>query len=228
MNEEDAQGVTTGNHKIYYERPNKRVSYSNIRGINYQNVSKKYLVDALVNMWEEEDKLKKEFMHERIRNNILTKRMVESGLEVSLTPNEILEYKNSLSVALANDIDTIMSGQCRGIKEEIQSRVKSEIAKVMIDVESDFSYNVIRIENSIRACDLLEIEATENKRLNLKDKSSIILKVQKNKLSLIKELKEVMTSTGVDVKQSSKMNVDKPKDVISKKISLTDMYKGDE
>ena len=103
----------------------------NIKGINYQNINKENLTHNLVFCWKQIENLKRELASEKIKNEILTKRLADYNIQTSLTPEEIEEYEFMLSEILTREIKKITDEpSVINLKEEITNRERAELAKV--------------------------------------------------------------------------------------------------
>lgn len=194
---------------IIYDTPKQILTINSISGLNYQAVSKELSIVNLVHQWHIEEALRAELTSERIRSNILAKRMIEAGLSTTLTPEEIKDYSTSLSAALIEDIDTVMERAPRSVSDEIFCRVKKELAEVSYDIKSDYAYNVLRIDNVLSYYDTLlgDVMTAQDRRIPLKDKASIMQKLGKDQREYIKLKKEVIADLGLSLRDA-----DKPKE----------------
>lgn len=191
---------------IIYETPKPILTINSLVGLNYHAVSKELAVMNLVHQWKIEEALRNEIVSERIRSNILARRMIEQGLSTTLTPEEIKDYSTSMSAALIEDIDSVMERAPRSINDEIFCRVKKELAEVSYDIKSDYGYNVLRLDHQLNYYDKLmaDIMSAQDRRVSLKDKAAIIQRISKSQQDAIKLKKEVIGDLGLSLRDIDK------------------------
>jgi len=190
---------------IIYEKPRNPLTINSLMGINYQAVSKEKLTHNVINQWHIEEALRREMAHERIRSNILARRMIANGLNATLELDEIKEYEEGLTNVIQDDIDMVMEKAPRGIREEILIRVKNEMAKVSIEIKQDYEYNLFRIDTQLAYLDSLmaDVISAQDRRISLKDKTSILQRLSKEQREAIKMKKEILQDMGVNLKEVS-------------------------
>lgn len=191
---------------IIYQQPDNPLTINGLRGINYQAVSKEKLVHNLVYQWHVEEALRREMAHERIRSNILARRMIENGLSAELELDEIKEYEQSFATSIQDSIDMVMEKAPRDIREEILIRVKNEMAKVSMEIKQDYEYNLFRIDTQLAYLDSLmaDVINAQDRRIALKDKTSIMQRLAKEQREAIKMKKEILQDMGTNLKELGK------------------------
>jgi hypothetical protein len=191
---------------IIYEKPDNPLTINSLRGINYQAVSKEKLAHNLIFQWHVEESLRREMAHERIRSNILARRMIENGLNAELEIDEIKEYEQSFATSIKDSIDMVMENAPRDIREEILTRVKNEMAKVSMEIKQDYEYNLFRIDTQLAYLDSLmaDVVSSQDRRIPLKEKTSIMQRLAKEQREAIKMKKEILQDMGVNLKELGK------------------------
>ncbi|MGL5050609.1 MAG: hypothetical protein ACRC6E_08315 [Fusobacteriaceae bacterium] len=237
MCQEDVPKNTGTDIIVLYNKPTKVIGYNdlvqgsthNMCGINYENTTKSDLVNNLAFTWNKVDKLKRELINEKIRNNIITQRLIEHNLPVAMSPEEIQEYESNLSLMLSKEISNMMSKDKIGVREDVLIRIRNEIMKAETETKTQFKYNVVRLNNSINYNDLLEemLMTASDKRITLKDKNKAIIDLQKAKRENINQLKELMKELGTVIRDlaDTTNTSDNPKEntVGSNKVNLSSL-----
>lgn len=216
LKEEDIR--KDGNIPILYTKPKTIIGYDdvfdmatfNARGINYQNINKKELMDNCVFLWGVIENLKRELASSHVTNQILTKRLAEHNLITSLTPDEIEQYEITLGAALKEKINLIANSETLPLAQELVLRVRGEIAKVDYETQSNFKYNIIRLNNILKLNDLTLEQLNNNKFKDLKskDRLKLVLDTQKNTRETIQQLKEISRDIGLNIKEETKSYLD--------------------
>lgn len=198
---------------IIYETPTRIYGYDdlfslgtfNIKGINYQNINKENLTHNLVFCWKQIENLKREFASEKIKNEILTKRLADYNIQTSLTPDEIEDYEFMLSEILTREIQKITEEpNVINMKEEITNRVRTELAKVEYDTKNSYKYNIVRINNALKYNDILldNVLNSKSRDLSIKDRSKLVLDIQKANRDNIAQLKEICKELGINFRDT--------------------------
>jgi hypothetical protein len=132
--------------------------------------------------------------------------MVQNGLNPALELDEIREYEECLAVSLQDDIDVIMQKAPRGIREEINARVQNEMAKASIEMRKDPKYDILRYDTQLAYLDSLmaDVVNAQDRRIALKDKTSIIQRLAKEQKDTIKAKNELLKELGVNLKELGK------------------------
>jgi len=200
---------------IVYKQPEKILTYDNLnpmgtfnlKGINYQNVTKEQMVHNLVFGWKQIEALRRELTSEKIKNNILTKRLVNHNINTALTPEEISEYEFNMADVLTKEVALSMEGGIADLKKEIVSRVRTEIGKAEFEMGNNYQYNIVRINNALKYNDILldEIASTaRGRQMAQKDRIKLTLELQKAQRENMNKLKEITKDLGLNLKETSK------------------------
>lgn len=210
LTKEDIPKKMGNDTPIVYQTPSRIYGYDdlfamstfNVKGINYQNVQKENLMHNLVFCWKQIENLKREIASDKIRIELLTKKLVDHNISANLTPSEIEEYEVMLSQILSTEIRKIVESENIPIKDEIVARVRAEIAKADYESTNDYKFNIVRLNNSLKYNDILldDLMNGKNKDINTKDKTSAILNVQKAIRDTIDKLKDVCKEAGVNIR----------------------------
>lgn len=210
VNQSDVPKNMGLNKPILYKTPERIYGYDdmfdmstfNIKGINYQNVQKEILTHNLVFCWKIISNLKRELASEKVKNEILTKRMIDYNLDPSLEPEEMKEYEYNLSAILSKELKKLTESGNLSLKQEITERVRTELSKVNMEMADSYKYNIIRINNALKYNDILlnELMSGKNKDINSKDRAKLIMDIQKVNRDNMDKLKEICKESGVNLK----------------------------
>lgn len=219
INQEDVPKDLGADTAIIYETPSRIYGYDdlfslatmNIKGINYQNINKENLTHNLVFCWKQIENLKRELASEKIKNEILTKRLADYNIQTSLTPEEIEEYEFMLSEILTREIKKITDEpSVINLKEEITNRVRAELTKVEYETKNSYKYNIVRINNALKYNDILldNVMNGKSRDLSIKDRAKVILDIQKANRDNIIQLKEICKELGINFKDTQNPQIE--------------------
>ena len=199
---------------LIYKQPERIYGYDdlnpmatfNMKGINYQNTQKEALAMNLVFVWKQMEALKRELTSERVKNKILTSRLVQHNINTTLTPEEIEEYEFNLADILTREMNMTMEGDIADLKKEILSRVRKEINKAEFENGNNYKFNIVRINNFLKYNDILleELSTARGKQMNQKDRIKLTLELEKSNRENMNKLKEIIKDVGMNLKEESK------------------------
>ncbi|MGL5190088.1 MAG: hypothetical protein ACRC7S_10620 [Cetobacterium sp.] len=207
---EDVPKNMGNNTAIIYQTPTRIYGYEDmfdlstfsLKGLNYQNVQKEILTHNLVFCWKQIENMKREIASDKIKIEILTKKLVDHNISAKLDPEEIENYEVMLSDILSNEIRKITESENIPLKEEIIARVRAEIAKADYESTSSYEYNIVRINNALKYNDMLldDVLNGKNRDLSTKDRATLVLNIQKANRDNIDKLKEICKETGRNIR----------------------------
>lgn len=186
---------------ILYEMPSKPLTYNNLKGLNFQAVSKETFSHSICFYEDAIESLRRELASEKVKNNLLTARLVDHNISSSLTPEEIQEYGSNLGVILKQEIDALMKERPKNLADDLRERIKAQMMLVDEELKDSFSYNAVLLTESIKRLEEMEAQIMEApKSMQLKDKASSLDKITKRKADTIGELRELYNAMGMSIK----------------------------
>lgn len=190
----DGRFVTNADRLIIYDElgdDRRKFTETSFRNTNFADIEKKDYAIGMIDLMREQEEMRREIIALRTREKFFMKKLIDNGISTAFTPQEIEQFKVTITTATLEAVDNIVNGELKDIREDILQKVGAVIAEAKHEWGKSPEYNIIRLTNMLEINEVIISDIAKSQMAKDK-KASSIKGLQDVSLKIMKELNELV------------------------------------